>query len=52
MSTLTEPTATTSTPLPSTTTPTIEVLGAVVPGSDTVAMRDSTEHAQFAGARS
>ncbi|MFS0698990.1 malate synthase A [Cellulomonas sp. 179-A 4D5 NHS] len=56
MSTLTEPTATTSTPLPSTTTPTIEVLGAVVPGSDTVLTPDALAfvaelHARFAGPR-
>ncbi|MGW6128893.1 malate synthase A [Cellulomonas sp. NPDC055163] len=56
MSTLTEPTTTTSTPLPSTTAPTIEVLGAVVPGSDTVLTPDALAfvaelHARFAGPR-
>ncbi|MBB2923656.1 malate synthase A [Cellulomonas cellasea] len=56
MSTLTEPTTTPSTPLPTTTTPTIEVLGAVVPGSDTVLTPDALAfvaelHARFAGPR-
>ncbi|WP_258725221.1 malate synthase A [Cellulomonas sp. NS3] len=56
MSTLTEPTTTTSAPLPSTTTPTIEVLGAVVPGSDTVLTPDALAfvaalHARFTGPR-